>query len=722
MSEEVVLFEYAPAERSDTARIAVDAAARGRHRVSPLLYGKFCEHLGSNIYCGMEAQILRNPTFGRWPFAREGGVDGGAAARCDPHQIERMAAHLAGDYGPDHVARLLEAYRAGCAFWWLRVGASEQVRFSPDVGPNGCRAQRVEVLGGAGADSALRSATQSTSGIGQCIYLPLHRTGKYEFRVVARAAESVEVELSLAATHDGKPAARLASAATTLGTQWTTWTGELEIASDADVQADEPFMLTLTAGAGANIVLGRVLLYPADHVGGADPDVVRILKEAHLPMLRWPGGNFVSGYHWRGGVGPPDMRPTVANPAWDGLEHNLFGTDEFLRYCRAVGCEPLICINAGDGTAEEAAAWVQYCNGSTETPMGRLRADNGHREPYGVKFWEIGNEIFGKWQVSWTTAGGYADRYRRFFEAMTAVDASIEILGCAEWEDGEWNRRLIAEATKRPCRPALHILAGGQVDERTDPKDLFHCFMAYPTAIAERLRALREQMMAAGIDRPRVAITELQLFAHFRGRATDAGSPQPCAIPTPATISEPLYDALIINECIRMGGLVDILTHSATVNHGGGLRKTRERVWAAPAHYGHVMGKALAGGAPVAVKLTCGSFSAAVPHGNLPPATDTPALDALAVLGDDKSRLELMIVHRCADAGAIDVTVDLGGFSAASEAEVCSLVGESPDDKNTPEDPERIVPRASTVRVSDGGCTLTVPPFSLTRVSFARRA
>ncbi len=177
-------------------------------------------------------------------------------------------------------------------------------------------------------------------------------------------------------------------------------------------------------------MIGRLELLPADHVGGADPDVIRLLKASRLPILRWPGGNFVSGYHWEEGVGPIDARPTVPNYAWGAVETHRFGTDEFLAYCRVVGCEPMICINGGDGTPEEAARWVEYCNGAPSTPMGRLRTKHGYREPYGVRHWELGNELWGRWQYHWTTAAGYVDRYRRFAEAMRTADPSIELYAC----------------------------------------------------------------------------------------------------------------------------------------------------------------------------------------------------------------------------------------------------------------------------------------------------
>jgi len=728
------LFEHIASEQTGTARLSIDASVHGE-AVDPLVYGKFCEHLGSNIYNGMEAQVLRNPTFGKWRFAA-GGVDpdGGVREQCDSEKIDDAIRQYSQRMGFSEASPLIDAHKAGCAFWWMRAGEEQSVRFSPDVGADGRRAQRVEVLTATGegalrpgSGQALRPGSGQAlrprpgqAGIAQWIYLPLHRTRGYEFRVVARAAAPVELEVRLsAAPADGSAGELLASSEVSIERDWNAHTGVLEVPASANAPDDGLFVLSVVARAPANVVISRVLLYPDDHVGGADPDVIRLLREHRLPILRWPGGNFVSGYHWRDGVGPRDLRPTVPNRAWDVLEYNLFGTDEFITFCREVGCEPLICVNAGDGSPAEAAAWVEYCNGAPDTPMGRLRAENGHPEPYGVKYWEIGNEVYGEWQISWTTPGGYADRYVRFTEAMRKADPEIEILACGTWHDGEWNRLLMTAAADNMPQLAVHILEGGFVDGSVDPKELFHAFMAYPAFIGKRLRRICEQLSDAGASDPRAAITELQLFARFRhGGSEDSGSPKPSEFPSPSTISEALYDAMIIHECIRLGRRVSMVTHSATVNHGGGLRKTKERVWANPAHHGHVMGSPLAGGTPLGVRLTCPTYSTPGEAGNLPAAKDTPVLDAMAVLGDDGA-LCIMLVHRSADAGPVELTVDLGEFESAGRAEVVTIAGESPSDQNTPEQPDRITPRTGSLEVAGREVTFFLAPFSLTRVTFS---
>jgi len=690
---EMELLAFTPAEDHSAATITIDLTTRSAHAVSPLLYGKFCEHLGHNIYLGMDAQVLYNHTFGKMKVQE--GFFADRARRLgwpDPELVK-------------------DSYDDGAALGWFRLGAPDEVLLSPDVGPGGNQAQRFETPG---------ASPDAVAGIAQWVYLPTHRTRRYELSMLVRATDPCELQIALLRVDaDGEIVEEIALVAGDVGPEWKLLGGELDIDPDAALDGDGPYLFALTTEEPANVVVDYVAVYPADHLDGADPEIIALLKEAKLSVLRWPGGNFVSAYHWMNGVGPTEARPTAPNPVWGGtFESNWVGTDKFLAWCRHVGCEPMICVNAGNGTPEEAAGWVEYCNGGEDTDLGRLRALNGHPEPHNVKYWEIGNEIFGRHQVGWTTPAGNVDRFLRFSEAMKAVDPSIRILACGGLHlgvDAEWNRRLCTETNGAADCQTHHILEGGTLDPPFDVKELYHAFMAYPMRIREDYELMRRRMAAAGIADGRIAITELQLFAHVR-RAHEEGRELLATMPTPSTISEALYLTLILHECIRLGDFVEMVTHSATVNHGGGLRKHLQRVWANPVHHAHVMGVEMAGAAPVKVHLTCGTFSTGREFGHLPAVEAAPDLDALAVVDDGEGALTLMIVHRSAQAGPVAVTVDLGGFVESGQAEVVTLKGESLSDENTFEQPEKIVPVDSTAAVEGGKVTLTVAPYSLTRV------
>ena len=125
---------------------------------------------------------------------------------------------------------------------------------------------------------------------------------------------------------------------------------------------------------------------------GFRTDVLEKVKELYIPLLRYPGGTYTKIYHWKDGIGPKDERPRRPNLIWGGVEGNHFGTAEFITYCRAIGAEPFLVVNMATGTPEEAAHWVEYCNGTTDTHYANLRRAHGYEEPFDVQYWGIGNE------------------------------------------------------------------------------------------------------------------------------------------------------------------------------------------------------------------------------------------------------------------------------------------------------------------------------------------
>lgn len=163
---------------------------------------------------------------------------------------------------------------------------------------------------------------------------------------------------------------------------------------------------------------------------GFRSDVQKALRGLELSIVRYPGGNFASGYHWQDGVGPRADRPTRKELAWRSLEPNTFGTDEFIAYCKSMNWQPMICANLGTGTPEEAMNWVEYCNSPPGSIYADLRADHGHREPHKVQVWCLGNEMDGPWQMGHVPVLEYASRARQAAKMMKACDPQIETVVC----------------------------------------------------------------------------------------------------------------------------------------------------------------------------------------------------------------------------------------------------------------------------------------------------
>jgi len=691
-------FSSAGAEK---ASLIVHASEKLKYRIPRYITGKFCEHLYFNITNGMDAQILRNPTFSDYPF-RTGQMspDGVATFHFDREEIARKIRNNAGRWGwPDsEIEALVKSRDEAVACWWTKLGP---VDASPDTGPYGGRAQRIHA----------RAAGQ---GVAQWTWLPLHRIRKYNFEVWLRSPGMKPLTVAVFGPEGKEICAR--KKVSPISSRWEKFEGALEIPNT--FPADKAYKFALIADEAGQFVIERILLYPADHINRADPDVIRFLKQSNLPILRWPGGNFASGYHWADGVGPIESRPTLPNYAWGEQENNFFGTDEFIAFCRAVGCDPMICVNAGSGTPEEAAQWVQYCNGGRDSPMGKLRAANGYPKPFEVKHWEIGNELWGRWQYHWTAAEGYVDRYRQFVKAMLKVDTDIKIYACGApvmWGK-QWNDTLIAGAADLLSITTDHPLIGGNVGADTDPLDVFRDFMAVPEVLEEKWAALQEDMKKGGIANPRLAVTELQMFA----RVGQPSSPDAVrrlthkTIVNPGTQAEALYDVLIYHTSVRLAPFVEMVTHSATVNHGGGLRKRRERVYANPCHYAQAMFAAFADAIPVRTELSCSIKKAPLVLPDLKNVTSSwsyKSVDALAAIASDGSLL-ISVVHKGTD-NAVDLDLTLEGFESAKKVEMQTLSADVPWAENTLEDPRAITPANTVKRIEKGKLSITIKPYTV---------
>lgn len=192
---------------------------------------------------------------------------------------------------------------------------------------------------------------------------------------------------------------------------------------------------------------------------GFRTDVLGALRALRLAVLRWPGGNFASGYHWEDGVGPKDRRPRRHDLAWDAVETNRFGTLEFIEYCRALAVTPYICVNMGTGSAEEAAAWVEYCNSTRETERVRQRGAEGGAAS-GVPWWGLGNELYGAHQIGTLTADQYVAKAREFAKLMRREDPAVRLVSCGLSGWSEWDRIVIDGLADVVDLHAVHAYTG----------------------------------------------------------------------------------------------------------------------------------------------------------------------------------------------------------------------------------------------------------------------
>src|SRR5271167_1445587 len=208
---------------------------------------------------------------------------------------------------------------------------------------------------------------------------------------------------------------------------------------------------------------------PLSDSDGFRKDVMEAVKGLGVSILRWPGGNFVSGYSWKDGVGPRDLRPPRPDHAWGALETNRFGTDEFLNFCQRIGTQPYLCINAGLGSVDDARQWVEYTNETRDTYWARQRRKNGHEQPWDVKIWGLGNEIDGPWQLGHKNAEDYAKFALEAAKAMHRQDDSIKLIASGSSNFGAdwigWNRTVLETLKPEITYLSLHTYIGNEAND-----------------------------------------------------------------------------------------------------------------------------------------------------------------------------------------------------------------------------------------------------------------
>jgi alpha-N-arabinofuranosidase len=318
--------------------------------------------------------------------------------------------------------------------------------------------------------------------------------------------------------------------------------------------------LEIVSSGRGSFKIGAVSIMPADNVEGFRPEVLALLRELDAPVYRWPGGNFVSGYDWRDGIGDRDRRPPRKNPAWTGVEHNDVGVHEYLDLMRLIGSEAYITVNSGLGDVAMALEELQYANGGPDTKMGKLRAANGRVEPWGVKFWAIGNEMYGDWQLGHIPLSDYVKKHTQFAVAMKAMDQSVRVV--AVGAVGRWSETMLAEASNHMDLISEHFYVGHK------PGLLSHVNQM-PTEvrrIAEAHRKYRQTIPTLKLKEVPVALDEWNYWygPHVYGE-----------LGTQYFLEDALGVAAALNEFARQSDVYFMANYAQTVNVIGAIKTSK---------------------------------------------------------------------------------------------------------------------------------------------------
>lgn len=346
--------------------------------ISKYVYGQFLEHIGGIVNNNIWAEMLDDRKF-YYPV--------------NSHPPSEPA-------GP--------AWRRTALRRWTPIGADEFVTMDTDHPYVGEHSPLVKL-----------SPTEA-HGVQQA-GLAVRKGKSYTGRVILAGTSGVTVRVNL--VWGDAPGDRRTVTISELGHEYV----KFPLRFRAEGGSDNARLEITATGTGVFHV-AAVSLMPADNMEGFRAEVITALKQLHSGVYRFPGGNFVSSHEWRNAIGDPDKRPPIMDPVWHAVQPNDVGTDEFVTLCRLLDVEPYVTVNAGFGDAWSAAQLVEYANGSSTTPMGRLRAANGHAQPYRVKFWGIGNEPWGEWQLGFMPVAQFEQKYDLFAKAMRAVDPTIELI------------------------------------------------------------------------------------------------------------------------------------------------------------------------------------------------------------------------------------------------------------------------------------------------------
>lgn len=256
--------------------------------------------------------------------------------------------------------------------------------------------------------------------------------------------------------------------------------------------------------------LDQASLVPDSAVVGTWKSVMKKIKELKPGTMRFPGGCVADCYFWEDGVGLPDKRPCKENRHWGGMESNSFGTDEYIRFCSEIEAQPLICVNFGSSTPYDAANWVEYCNGDTSTEYGKKRVINGNIDPYNVKYWEIGNEVFADWETGNCSASDYIKKYVLFAKEMKNRDKKIFLFACggdAGKPEQSWNETVLKEGKGYIDALSLHFYAPLIEDQNFDDEQIYYATVSSSEKFDKVIKATCDTMKKVGYKVP-IAVTE----------------------------------------------------------------------------------------------------------------------------------------------------------------------------------------------------------------------
>ena len=644
-------------------------------RISPYIYGYFIENLANIVYGGIWAEILRNRKFGVPDFNNDG--------LSDP---------------------------------WEPIGKDEYIEYfhDPEVFYSGEYSQKMVIKSSDGKERGIAQSRISViKGRKYTAYLYLKQNDFNGTVTIALGKNEKKIYASQSISK--------------VSPEWEKYTVNL-IPNKTD--ANCKFMI-LFNGAGT-IWIDAVSLMPMENDEGLRKDVIALVKEVDPPVLKWPGGCFADGYHWKDGVGPRDQRPVKLDPAWKCWEANDFGTNEFIHFCKAVGAEPYLCLNFGSGTVEEAAEWVKYCNSAS----------------YKIKYWAVGNEICYPTEIGHTDAVTYARKLVDYCKVLKSLDPEIKVsaVGCLKsWprdamiETGiplpkevtnlfamlaDWNERVLEIAGDWFDFLSVHWyvpLINPVEIKQLDKDRIYHAIVAAPQDLERMLKetvTTIDKVMEGRKD-IKIIIDEwgMNLISSDQEKTRDLLSKMVLdgsidKLRTEFTLRDALFAAGVLNVLQRLCKHIFMANFSTLVNVMGLILV--DQTQAIPSALHPVFKVYTKHSGEIAVRATVESPSFNVPRtGTVPSLKNVPYIDCSASLSRDKRNLYIHIVNRHPSEDIV-CHIRLLGCSPSEEVRIWEINAQNVSSKNNFKNPNAVRISESVIRRGANDFEYRFPAHSIT--------
>jgi len=473
--------------------------------------------------------------------------------------------------------------------------------------------------------------------------------------------------------------------------------------------------------------LGRAVyggIYEPDHPEadgrGFRRDVIELVKELRVPIVRYPGGNFVSGYNWEDGVGPGEDRPRRPDLAWRTIETNQFGTNEFVLWAEQVGAEVMMAVNLGSRGVDEARNFIEYCNHPGGTYFSDLRKAHGYASPHNIRTWCLGNEMDGPWQVGHKEAEEYGKLAREAAKVMRLVDPSIELVVCGSSNPlmrtyPEWEAAVLDKTYNYVDYISMHIyFQNNENDVGTFLANTLsvESYLNTVIAVCDYTKARKRANKTINIS-----FDEWNVWYHSRGQDAriEPWSEAPPLLEDIYTFEDALLVGLMLITLLKhadrvkvacLAQLVNVIAPIMTVNGGGSWRQTIYYPFLHASLYGRGLALRPVIESPVYDNATYG---------------DIPVLDAAAVWNEEKEELTLFAVNRD-QTGPLDLKCDIRSFEGYTVLQHLVLEHEDIKAENTAENPNEVVPRQDgRVALESGRLQAELPRLSWNVIRLGKR-